>query len=486
MPTITSIKIHPAIGIARIGNSPTESFIGPEFPGREVRPKGGYKDSVGRIKRQVARFRLFGYDKNGKFVKEITGADAVIEWTVQLVNRKAAWKQFDGLKRNSSPRNGKISRDLLIIDPGQRTIVGPNRVAAFDTGTFLGVTVPLGDMRSDRQNRLLVRGGFGNSGSPANKPLVNFANNNGWFDDVSDGPVTATIKMKHENKKIRADGAWVICAPPKFAPGIGNVISLYDVLLQIAVDKLGHKVPAKPSFSRDIFPLIRRALDMGWVSAMITSVHAHGTLATIKAATSSPASRKAIFDRLRDPAVAHTKDSPGDMPMIWSDYFTSGKSQPLTKIQYNYMKRWKNGNFNKDWRGVPKFPKTITPDGLDRAALENCVGAALYPGIEASWMLRDMYKFSEPFRLDHSGLEAGDVTKQMAVPWQADFYDCTMEGDLAWWPAQRPDDVFPDGGGPQVPWIRQLVNSSSDMVKNWHRLGIIVKKGKKYVETERS
>ena len=30
--TISSIKIHPAIGIARLGNSPYEFFIGPELP----------------------------------------------------------------------------------------------------------------------------------------------------------------------------------------------------------------------------------------------------------------------------------------------------------------------------------------------------------------------------------------------------------------------------------------------------------------------
>jgi len=56
---------------------------------RHTRPKGGYKDAQGR-KRQAARFRLFGYDKKGKLVKEITSPDATIEWTVHLANRKAA------------------------------------------------------------------------------------------------------------------------------------------------------------------------------------------------------------------------------------------------------------------------------------------------------------------------------------------------------------------------------------------------------------
>ena len=149
------------------------------------------------------------------------------------------------------------------------------------------------------------------------------------------------------------------------------------------------------------------------------------------------------------------------------------------------MKKWKDGDFVNDWSGPPKPPTDINPEGLDRAGLESCVGGAFYPGIEGSWLLRVVYQYTEPFRLDGSVLKPGDVTKQMAVPWQADFTDCAQEGDLAWWPAQRPDDVFPENGSPQRPWTQGIVNSMSDMVQKWHRLGFIVKKGSKYVETER-
>jgi hypothetical protein len=97
MAPIASFKIHPAIGIARLGNSPTEFFIGPEKPGAHLGPKGGYKDAQGRIKRQAARFRVFGYDDDGKLVGEVTAKDAHITWTLHLANKKAAWRQFDGL-----------------------------------------------------------------------------------------------------------------------------------------------------------------------------------------------------------------------------------------------------------------------------------------------------------------------------------------------------------------------------------------------------
>ncbi len=488
MAKITTIKIHPGIGVARLGNSPTEFFIGPEKPQVHVRPSGGYRDKQGRIKRQAAGFRLFGYDKNGKLVKEITSADATtIEWTVHLVNSKAAWKQFDGLKPNTPLRNaGVADRKSLVIDPGPRSVSGANKSASFDTGKFLGTIVPLGDIRSDSKARLLVLGGFGNSGSPTNAPLGTFANNNGWHDDVSDGPVGATVTLKGSGK-IQAMGAWVIVGPPKFAPPLENIITLYDVLFELAVEKLGLKLPAKPSFTKDIYPLLQRAIAMQWVSGMITSQHAHATLSAVIPPPASKSARLAIFNKLRDPSLLPTQSSgDSDMPMIHSDFYPLEVNQPLTRTQYGAMKKWKDGDFINDWSGAPVPSRLLTPGGLDRAALESCVGGAFYPGIEASWMLRDVYPFSEPFRLDPTSLQPGDVTKQMALPWQADFNDCAQEGELAWWPAQRPDDVFPESGGPQVPWTRGIVNSMADMVQKWHRLGFVVKKGAKYVETERN
>src|SRR3954469_11090376 len=93
--SIERVAIHPAIGLARVGNSPQEWFLGPEVPGPHPIPEGGFKDGAGRIKRQAARFRLFGLDGDGRVVAEITAADADIEWRVHLANTKSAWYNFD-------------------------------------------------------------------------------------------------------------------------------------------------------------------------------------------------------------------------------------------------------------------------------------------------------------------------------------------------------------------------------------------------------
>lgn len=496
MEEIKTIKIHPAIGIARVGNSPTESFIGPEIPGVRTQPRGGFKDKHYRVKRQAARFRLFGYDQHGKLVKELGATDGTIHWTVHLANKKAAWHRFEGLDRHTALRNAAVpDRQNLIIDPGARSVSGSMQTARFDTGRFLGVKVPLGEIQTDDRGRLLVLGGFGHSASPKNAPITTFANNDGWHDDVSDGPVTATIKLNGTGGTIHAKSAWVIVGPPKFAPAIDSITTLYDVLLQVAVDKLGLALPVTPSFTHDIYPLLSRVLNLRWVSRLAGS--AHNTLAAVVPPPGPSAVRAAIFERLRNPADG----SGGDMPMIWSDHYgmqaderaaprahadmEEAENQPLTKIQYRTMERWKDGDFISDWSGLPVPARKITPSGLDRAGLEACVGGAFYPGIEAGWYMRDLYHFDEPFRLSHQHLNAGDITKQMSVPWQSDFNDCQFEEPLAWWPAQRPDDVFRGSSDKQWVWTRELVNGPEDMIAKWHRLGFVVKRGQRYVETER-
>ena len=71
-------RIHPAIGVARVGNCPSEFYLAPESAGGlpiacdeqgEPVMEGGapkyvveFKDKQGRIKRQAARFRILEYD----------------------------------------------------------------------------------------------------------------------------------------------------------------------------------------------------------------------------------------------------------------------------------------------------------------------------------------------------------------------------------------------------------------------------------------
>lgn len=91
---ITRVAVYPPIGIARVGNSP-EHYLAPEVPGLPAFSPGGYKDADGRVKKQVVRFRIYGFNEAGEVVREITADEAEIEWRVHVANHKAAWYQFN-------------------------------------------------------------------------------------------------------------------------------------------------------------------------------------------------------------------------------------------------------------------------------------------------------------------------------------------------------------------------------------------------------
>lgn len=532
---IDIVKIFPPIGIARLGNSTDDFFIGPEIPGDYY--SGPYRDSNFRIKRQAARFRLFGYQAgSSQPPTEITLDNAdEINWSVELANTKAEAEVF-GKGINDPPhpnlrRNEKVkdNRSSLMIKPDSWTLTitpsKPDAESHVFTGSFLSKKgIVLGEMRIEEPGRLIVLGGLGISDSkdPVTGEKVSlgnfshgggFADNDGWYDDVSDGPINALVRMKGSDKYIKASTAWVICAPPKFAPQIQHIITLYDTLLQVAIDRSDLRkqldpvvVPSDiPSFTKEIYPLLIRAINMKWVISTADAMHSHirQILYGAYGPVGSRDQRSPIFYRLRDPSTKSDVASVGqDMPKIWSDIYKvddgASITEPLKFSQYHAMDQWQKDIFKNDWPQGPSAAAdtAITPEGLTRAALENCVGGAFYPGIETSFNIRDKYAFVEPFRLDASQLSPGDLTKQMCVPWQADFFDCqtddrNMEGtSLDWWPAQRPVHVFPvdqPENAPPVEWTRDIIINSEDMIHSWHKLGFIVKQGgDRYVETERN
>jgi hypothetical protein len=363
-------RIHPAIGIARLGNSPDKFYIaadqGGQLPiqcddagypiidkdGHEVRITR-FKDEAGRIMRQAARFRVFVYDDRAPDGREVLIGDEFdivaprtgqlltvriddIKWTVYLANKKSSWYKFEetngehGYDSDHPLRNADITnteeRQRLIIDPGPRSVRHKSEAAQraiFDdqkggVTSFPPELAPnsihtLGELRctqSANTNRLLVLGGFGNSGSMldgfGNPKIEAYANNDGWFDDTADGPVSAQFAFT----LLRIDGhpapagarasaltpidpAWVIVGYPRYVPETLDIVTMDDLLFDIAVRDFGYvpylygvppfdgapKPPQdatdlelwrglaqwnpafRPYFRRDIWPILSRPLD---------------------------------------------------------------------------------------------------------------------------------------------------------------------------------------------------------------------------------
>ena len=381
---------------------------------------------------------------------EVTEGNGVqIEWRVELANEKAAAGWFTAVDLPEDPkklRNPDANQADLIIRPSFPAISGINQtVKASTEGKFKGTPVYLGELRTDAKGRLIVLGGRGTSASiPAGQPLGDnsvapghppntFANNWAWFDDVADGPVTAILRIAGQPDQVVSKSAWVIVAPPDFAPYTNGITTLYDIAVQAA--KL--PPPATPSFRSDILPILKAASGLRWVSSLpIWS--AISTDYALLAAKGSPDA-----DKLRQDTLSLLLVVEGG----------SLHDFQFTANQKSMLNAWVNGNFVADYHApVPNIG--LTPAGLDRASLTQGVGGGFFPGIEAGIRMTTPDMYSSPFRItdkpfEYAGVRqephAGFITRTMACPWQSDFFECEMQTvSSAWWPSARPINVFID------------------------------------------
>ncbi len=362
----TKYRIHPAIGVARLGNSPSEFCIAAEKPaalplecdatgnvfmspdGTTERTISKFKDSQGRIKRQAARFSIYVYDEKSPEGRPLQFGDPVegggnhgtlvdIQWRVYLANKKASWYEFKALKGehgydDKHPlRNADITdpnaRQQLIIDPGPRFVDSTStRRAEFSrsgSGQYAPTFPPehlqphpidtLGEILTDDTGRLLVLGGHGHSGSCkkgfGHPRIDEYANNDGWFDDTSDGSVMARLVMFSEEvgrqRFIDVEyPAWVMAAYPRYCPELLDIITLDEVVEDMSIREfaarpdlygplgsfanpkpvdssdpgaLAHWKAARlewnsayrPWFYRDIWPILFRADEMNFVTNVL-------------------------------------------------------------------------------------------------------------------------------------------------------------------------------------------------------------------------
>ena len=676
---MSTFKIHPAIGVARLGDSASDFYLSPEQPGQlpiacdgqgvarvdkngdEVRVET-FRDSAGRIKRQAARFRVFAYDGDADAGREIAigdtfrfdiqdGADGSVfvdgtvtdvAWTVHLANKKSSWYTFKetagmhGYAPGHTLRNAAVTqpdaRRALIIDPGLQTVSLAAPTAAFAQGAnpaypqqFPPPDIApdpidtLGEIRATQQDehpRLVVLGGFGKTGSTDTPRITAYANNDGWFDDISDGPVSAVIhftwteevtstdkkgkvttttQTNHATSEVEVP-AWVVVGYPRYAPEIVDMITMDEAIYDLSVRSFAFEpalfgvapfdaaanTPATdeawamwrmsarynpdyyPKFYREIWPILQRPNVFGWNFEFDffegSDPHNTGTggnlsegvLAITPTAEGDPyrQQRQFIYDILRKPGHENQRDSdaysrtrPGYVPRAMPELCGSNplsntspdKFLRLTDTQLFLLKQWADGRFVnecEEWaEGEPdcKTPFASPPTtglGIDRGVLGNVVGGAFCPGGELTWIMLNPALYTEPYRIRHAsyvpgalslpkiaatdgsdssdlarGLEPGDLTKYLALPWQADFTQCTEQdvdityenwndlylsttGDPAesviaynvpWWPAHRPITVFTIEGS-QVYWASGIPPNNAGglrMVTGWKDLGFI-------------
>ena len=522
-------RIHPAIGVARLGNSNSSFCIASEQSGAlpiDCDPEGdpitmdgheapvaNFKDDEGRIRRQAARCRVYVYDETSPDGREVAIGNTFaivdlhsgqrltvriddIQWTVYLANKKASWYAFQetagehGYEDGHPLRNAGITntndRQQLIIDPGPRTVAFQNpktRRAAFEAAggptSFPPELRPnsiasLGDLvctQQDGRNRLLVLGGFGNSGGMlagfGNPKIQAYANNDGWFDDVSDGPVTAAFVYSlveidgqpapaHARKPPLpiADPAWVIVGYPRYAPEISDVVTMDDIVFDMAVRHFGAapymrrnagwNAAYRPYFWRDIWPILQRPND--YQLLMDKDAMAGGNphsqdpggnfdpaeLAVAPYAGEDPAAqqrrrmaRQFLYGVLHQPGQENellTPDRLFRMPLLCGDNPISNtvpsKFLRLTDTMLFLLAQWAEGLFIDERReGIDPGPQ-LRGEGaaLDRGVLASALGGSFCPGGEASWIMRNPAIYAAPYRIRPTAAPPGPVPGALSQP----------------------------------------------------------------------
>lgn len=502
---IVRVAVHPAVGIARVGNSADSFFFGPEVPGTLPAAPDGFKDASGAIARQAARFRIYGYDEAGAVVRELTAADAAIAWTVSVANKKAAWYDFDTamdlpVAKPVSRRNDSVTgadRDRLVVASGEQTISGVGaEPVPLDEGRFLDERVPLGELLTDEQGRLVFLPAEGRGYSPDQAPLTTFSDNDGWVDDTCDGPVLASVTIG--GRTLEADPGWVIVTPPNYGPGlVAGLVTGYDSsrLGWDATGADGAAADGEPVSFRDaVLPIFTRIVDMQWVNAGYLGSNGWGSDADYldpdlldRLADPSAANapfREQVFAQFRNPD--RTGRDADANPQVYGDGVAIPATNDyqlltVTPLQYADLAQWSTGAFVDDRDGpdpattVDELPVGDQPKALDRAGLDACLGGAYHPGIEVPWTLRVPTMWSAPLRLDVrsttvenpdlgeqltpaatmaadgplAGSGPGDLTRWQGVPWQSDAASCRSgyEPSISpvlptFWPARIPNHVL--------------------------------------------
>lgn len=446
---ITHVRIHPGIGIARVGNSASDYYIGPEVMKPETTRFGSTRDKGGAIKRQAARFRVYGYDKYGNVVAEIQQSpNSRVEWTVHLANKKAAWYQFNAAMdipatvsltvplRNASVSGG--DRASLCIDAGKTTIMGLNMKDSsyVMTGNFQGTPVTLGELRTDAMGNLLVLPGLGTSASPTNQPIyrpqepTSFNNANGWYDDIADGPVFARVTIGDND--FDADPAWVASAPPNYAPDLVGWRTMDDLMRGVFMQAGMLPVPQQLSFTEHVQPILERLTELQWVNKGFLSMFGadapmnFGDPKLMRKLSYVPLDvnvypdpyvelRRTIYNSFR--ALNTPTVEEGAWPWIYGDAYGYTNSDPSlppapsTFLQlspyYEYvLSTWVSGQFINDYDPARKVPHTLEevelqkrPEMLDRAAMHFCLADAFHPGAELTWPMRNASMYRAPYRL---------------------------------------------------------------------------------------
>ena len=419
----TTYKIHPAIGIARVGNSPDEFFVGTgasrgdsgaagRLQGRPVpgqaagRPLPDLRPPRRRQRRGDHRRR--GRDRVDRAPGQRQGGPPGPR------QQRTGGRPHHRPRPADPDRAGPAAALRHRHDPLRRRAAGdraarrdPHRRRQPPAGAGRARRRRLTGRQPDRQllgERRLVRRRLRRPGHRRRSRCAPTARRRRW-------PAPGSSSRRRSSHRTRT-------VPT----------TLYDRVLQRMVDLGLVPAPTTTSYTDDIYPILQRARDMRWVEG-IFGAHTWPDPVTAQPLVD------AIFARLRPS---------GDMPAL------NGGDSVLTPTQLAHMQRWQAGTYAADWAGVPPAGDRRDPRRSGPRGPRGVRGRRLLPRHRGRRPeRRGPPDPARPRTRRRSGwrpsVTAGTISQAMALPWQADFKAC---GDN-WWPVPRPNDVIAqDTGSP--------------------------------------
>ena len=172
-----------------------------------------------------------------------------------------------------------------------------------------------------------------------------------------------------------------------------------------------------PSFTHDIYPLLRQFSDTQWVNfGFYVGFGYHQAYDftdpdfAAKLANKAPEYReyrRQVFNNFRPPK-ATTIDAEA-WPWMYGDQVDIPATNPqaylsITPTLYGYLKAWVAGDFIDDWDPDEKRSGSLADiddpqlqaDALNKAALWFCLGGPFHPGCEMTWPMRHTTMYSSP------------------------------------------------------------------------------------------
>ena len=234
--------------------------------------------------------------------------------------------------------------------------------------------------------------------------------------------------MRIEGREIPVEPAWVLSAPPNYAPDVLGVRTLYDLLLDLYVGAGWMQRPATPSFRHDVYPILHRLSRLQWVNKGFATQFGRGgphdfeDPAYVARLARDPATdgfdmfaelRAQVLLSFRPPDPVGRQSTAVAVDLRRRDGRAGrrrrrGRTRRSAATQFAVLQAWAAGRFAADWTppfnvpaSIDDLPLAERPAMLDRAALEHCLADAFHPGCEVTWPVRHLTMYSSPFRIRH-------------------------------------------------------------------------------------